>query len=104
MPERESVNGTKTAQDGKEVQFMARGGRSGAMKWGLIGGGIAAGAVLIPLIPAIKKRAMRVTTILKKDHRMVSGMIATLQLMPRMNGIGRRTLFEQIRNNVMLHA
>ncbi len=83
---------------------MARGGRSGAMKWGLIGGGIAAGAVLIPLIPAIKKRAMRVTTILKKDHRVVSGMIATLQMMPRMNGMGRRTLFEQIRNNVMLHA
>jgi len=73
-------------------------------KWGLIGGAIAGGAALIPLIPAIKNRAMRVTNILKKDHRMVSGMIMTLQITPRLNGMVRKTLFDQIRNNVMVHA
>ena len=80
---------------------MAKGGRA---KWAWLGGGIAAGAVLVPLIPAIKRRAMRVTTLLKKDHRMVSGMIATFELVPQLNGMGRKTLFEQIRTNVMVHA
>src|SRR5215813_1405005 len=73
-------------------------------KWGIIGGALAGGAALIPLIPMIRKRAMRVTAILKKDHRMVSGMIATLQVTPRMNGMVRKTLYDQIRNNVMVHA
>jgi len=84
---------------------MARqGSTSGRMKWGMIGGALAAGAALIPLIPVIKRRAMRVTTILKKDHRMVSGLIMTLQMTPRINSTVRKTLFEQIRNNVMVHA
>jgi hemerythrin superfamily protein len=74
------------------------------LKWTLIGSGIAAGAALIPLIPAIKRRAMRVTTMLTKDHRMVSGMIRTLEMTPRFNGMVRKTLFEQIRNSFMLHA
>ncbi len=47
---------------------------------------------------------MRVTTILKKDHRMVSGLIMTLQMTPRINGMVRKTLFDQIRNSVMVHA
>jgi len=72
-------------------------------KWGIIGGAIAGGA-LIPLIPIIKRRAMRVTTILKKDHRMVSGLIMTLQMTPRVNGKLRRILFDQIRSNFMIHA
>jgi hemerythrin superfamily protein len=76
----------------------------GVGKWGLIGGAIAGGVALIPLIPAIKNRAMRVTNILKKDHRVVSGMIMTLQLTPRINGTVRKTLFDQIRNIVMVHA
>jgi len=83
---------------------MARGKGSEVLKWTLIGSGIAAGAALIPLIPAIKKRAMRVTTILTKDHRMVSGLIATLEVTPRINGMIRKRLFEQIRTNVMVHA
>src|SRR5262245_27481324 len=73
-------------------------------KWGIVGGAIAGGAALIPLIPAIKNRAMRVTNILKKDHRMVSGMIMTMQMTPRINGMVRKTLFNQIRNSVMVHA
>jgi hemerythrin superfamily protein len=77
---------------------------SNRTKWGIIGGAIAGGVALIPLIPMIKRRGMRVTTLLKKDHRVVSGLIATLQLTPRMNGMVRGTLFDQIRNHVMVHA
>src|SRR5262245_3490814 len=80
----------------------ARGSRFA--KWGIITGAIAGGAALIPLVPVLKKRAMRVTTILKKDHRVVSGLILTLQLMPRVNGMLRRTLLEQIQKNFMAHA
>src|SRR5437667_2046425 len=84
---------------------MARqGSTSGRMKWGIIGGAMAAGAALIPLIPVIKKRSMRVTTILKKDHRVVSGLIMTLQMTPRINSSFRKTLLEQIRRNVMRHT
>ena len=77
---------------------------SSAAKWGIIGTGSACGAALIPLIPAIKKRAMRVTTILKKDHRMVSGLIMALEMTPRINSTVRKSLFEQIRHSVMVHA
>ena len=105
MPESEGVNGTKTAQIYPEVQLiMARGKGSEILKWSLIGSGIAVGAALIPMIPAIKRRAMRVTTILTKDHRLVSGLITTLEMTPRINGMIRKTLFEQIRTNVMVHA
>jgi hemerythrin-like domain-containing protein len=83
---------------------MDRGKSSEVLKWTLIGSGIAAGAALIPLIPMIKRRAMRVTTLLTKDHRLVSGMIATLEMTPRLNSMVRRRLFEQIRTNVMVHA
>jgi len=83
---------------------MERGKTSEVLKWTLIGSGIAAGAALIPLIPMIKRRAMRVTTMLTNDHRLVSGMIATLEMTPRLNSMIRRRLFEQIRMNVMVHA
>jgi hemerythrin superfamily protein len=83
---------------------MARGKGSEVLKWTLIVSGIAAGTALIPLIPAIKKRAMRVTTILTKDHRMVSGLIATLEVTPRLKSMLRKRLFEQIHANVMVHA
>src|SRR5260221_74805 len=48
--------------------------------------------------------SMRVPTILKKDHRVVSGLIMTLQMTPRINGSFRKTLLEQIRKNVMRHT
>src|SRR5438034_6258982 len=73
-------------------------------KWGIIGGAIAGTAALIPLIPVIQRRAMRVTTILKKDHRVVSGLIMTLQMTPKINSAVRKTLFEEIRHQVMAHA
>jgi len=81
-----------------------RSNRSKFAKWGIIGGAIAAGAALIPLVPIIKRRAMRVTTILKKDHRMVSGLITGLEMTPKGNETLRRRLFDQIRRNFMIHA
>jgi len=69
--------------------------------WGAI---IAGGASLIPFIPMIRRRAMRVTTILKKDHRMVSGLMMTLEMTPKFNSTVRKTLFNQIYNNLMAHA
>jgi hemerythrin superfamily protein len=72
-------------------------------KWGIISGAIA-GGVMIPLIPVVKRRAMRVAGILKKDHRVVSGLIVTLQMTPRVNGMVRKTLFDQIHNHVLVHA
>jgi len=81
-----------------------RANRSKFAKWGIVGSAIAGGVVLIPLVPMIRRRAMRVTTILKKDHRMVSGLMMALQMTPKVNGMVRRTLFDQIRKNFMLHA
>ena len=76
---------------------------SNILKWSLIGGAIAGGA-MIPLVPALKKRAMRATTILKKDHRVVSGLMMTLEMTPKINGMVRRRLFDQIRNDLMIHS
>ena len=83
---------------------MGRRDNSKLTKWGIIGGAIAGAAAMITIIPALKKRAMRPTTILKKDHRMVSGLMMTLQMTPRINGMVRRRLFDQIRYNLMVHT
>src|SRR5262245_61827719 len=83
---------------------MGRRDNSKLTKWGIIGGAIAGAAAMITIIPALKKRAMRPTTILKKDHRMVSGLVLTLQRTPRINGMVRRRIFEQIRDNLMVHT
>jgi hemerythrin superfamily protein len=104
MPEKKGVNGTKTAWRKSGGKAVDRGKGTDVLKWTLIGSGIAAAAALVPLIPAMKKRTMRVTTILTKDHRLVSSLIATLETTPRLNGMGRKRLFEQIRMNVMVHA
>jgi iron-sulfur cluster repair protein YtfE (RIC family) len=77
---------------------------SGVLKWGLIGTAIAGGIALIPLVPALKKRAMRATTILKKDHRMVSGLLMTLEVTPKISGMVRKTLFNHLRNSVLAHT
>src|SRR6266446_9123281 len=84
--------------------MFGRRNKSSVMKWGLIGGAIAGGIALIPLVPAMKKRAMRVTTILKKDHRMVSGLLMTLEMTPKFSGMMRKTLYDQIRNSLMVHT
>src|SRR5689334_11249648 len=91
-----------------ELQPRFPGGISMARRrgtnWRLWGGIIAGGASLIPLIPIIRRRAMRVTTILKKDHRMVSGLMMTLEMTPKFNGKVRKSLFNQIYTNLMAHA
>jgi hemerythrin-like domain-containing protein len=84
--------------------MFGKGKGSSGMKWGLIGGAIAGGVSLIPLVPVLRRRAMRATTILKKDHRMVSGLIATLEMTPRMNTGLRKTLFDQIHHSLMVHT
>ena len=78
--------------------------RSSGPPWGLIGGLIAAGATVIPLIPILKKRAMQPSAILKKDHRMVSGLIMALENTPRLSGTARKSLFNQIHHQVSVHA
>ena len=83
---------------------MARRRNPGKTNWKLWGGIIAGSASVIPFIPMIRRRAMRVTTILKKDHRMVSGLIMTLEMTPKINGTVRKSLFRQIHNNLMAHA
>ena len=70
--------------------------------WGAVGLASAAAAA-IPLLPVLRRRAMRVTTILKKDHRMVSAMIATIQAMPKVNRKAIKTLVEQLYSNVIVH-
>lgn len=84
--------------------MATRGKGLSGMQWGLIGGAVAGGAALIPLVPWIRNRAMRATTILKKDHRKVSALLTTLEMTPAWNATIRKTLFEQIRQYVMVHA
>ncbi|HYR43542.1 MAG TPA: hemerythrin domain-containing protein [Terriglobia bacterium] len=84
--------------------MFGRRNKSSVLKWGLIGSAIAGGIALIPLVPVLKKRAMRATTILKKDHRMVSGLLMTLEMTPKINGMVRRALFNQIRQSLMIHT
>jgi hemerythrin superfamily protein len=81
-----------------------RGRRSSGPPWALIGGLIAGGAAIIPLIPVLKKRAMQPATILKKDHRMVSGLIMALENTPRLSGTVRKSLFNEIHHQVSVHA
>ena len=84
--------------------MFGRGKDSGVLKWSLIGSAIAGGIALIPLVPALKKRAIRATTLLKKDHRMVSGLLMTLEMTPKFNGMVRKRLFEEIRRSLMIHT
>jgi hemerythrin-like domain-containing protein len=84
---------------------MARRGKgSRILKWGLISGAVAGGAALVTALPAVKNRAMRATMILKKDHRIVSGLIMSLEMAPRINGMVRRSLLNQIKNLLMVHT
>ena len=83
---------------------MAGRGISTGAKWGILGGAIAGGAVLASLAPMLRRRAMTVSNILKKDHRIVSGMIMTLEMTPRFNGMVRRSLFNQIRQQLLVHT
>ena len=83
---------------------MVRRKVSSGVPWALIGGLAAGGAAVISVLPMVKRRAMKVTNILRKDHRLVSGMIMTLEMTPKINGMMRRSLFSQIRRQLLVHA
>jgi hemerythrin superfamily protein len=70
----------------------------------LVGGVALGGAALVQLVPMLKKRAARVTTILKKDHRMVRGLLWTLERAGNSGAAVRRPLFRQLRTQLVLHA
>src|SRR3954466_11000574 len=66
-------------------------------------GSAAAGGIGLAVIaPKMKRRAMRATTILKKDHRVVSGLFWTLQqtTIPMI----RKSIFNQIQQQLEMHA
>src|SRR5437762_410881 len=83
---------------------MAGRGMSAGAKWGIWAGLVAGGAAMASLIPMLRRRAMTVTNILKKDHRTASGMIRTLEITPRFNGMVRKALFNQIRHQLLVHS
>jgi hemerythrin superfamily protein len=68
----------------------------------VIGGAVAGTVAVVSAMPAIRRRAFRVTTILKKDHRLVSGLFWTLQ--QTTNAHIRRSIFSQIQNQLETHA
>jgi hemerythrin superfamily protein len=67
----------------------------------LVGGAVASGVAALSL-PALKRRALRATTILKKDHRVVSGLFWTLQqaTVPTI----RQAIFNKIQSELDVHA
>jgi hypothetical protein len=71
-------------------------------KW--IALGAAGGATLFSVLPVLQRRAMRITTILKKDHRVVSGMFLTLETLGRASTVARNTLFQTIKTELESHA
>ena len=79
----------------------SRGGGSGRMLT-LIGGAVAGTFFVATLLPVIKRRAYRVTTILKKDHRVVSGLFWTLQ--QTTNPHIRKSIFTQLQTQLEIHA
>ncbi len=72
--------------------------------WKWVGLAIGGGAALMSFIPVVRRRAMKVTNILKKDHRVVSGMILALEMTPQANGTVRKGLFTEIQRQLTVHA
>ena len=68
---------------------------------GLVAG--AGGLTAIALgAPVLRRRALYATTILKKDHRLLSGLFWTLQ--KTTNAAMRKTIFTQIQNLIEIHT
>jgi len=68
----------------------------------IAGGVVAGGAVIATVAPKLKNRAMRATTILKKDHRVVSGLFWSLQ--QTTNPSIRKSIFNQIQKQLDIHS
>jgi hemerythrin-like domain-containing protein len=60
-------------------------------------------AALIPLIPKLRGASFRVTTILKKDHRMATGLLKMLEKAPKANTRLRRALMDRIHREFLAH-
>jgi len=69
---------------------------------GIIGGAIAGGVAIAAAVPVLRKRALRATTLLKKDHRAVSGLFWALQ--QTTNPTIRKSIFSEIRNQLEMHT
>src|ERR1041385_5430912 len=83
--------------------MFGRGDTKGYWRWfGLIGGAVAGTVAVVTTAPFLKRRTLRVTTILKKDHRVVSGLFWTLQ--QTTNPHIRKSIFSQIQNQIEMHA
>jgi hemerythrin-like domain-containing protein len=65
----------------------------------VIGGSVA----LIPLIPMIRGRYLRITTLLKKDHRAATGLLKMLEKTPRTSALVRRSLMNRIHRELINH-
>jgi hemerythrin superfamily protein len=82
--------------------FRKRQERSHAGLYALTGFLVAGGAALVAVLPVLKRRAMRATTILKKDHRVVSGLFWTLRQTP--SASARKSIFNQIEQLLETHT
>ena len=71
-------------------------------KW--IGLGAAGGGALMLVLPMLTRRAMRITTILKKDHRLVSGLFMSLEVAGRADPKLRKAIFDQLKRALELHS
>jgi len=69
---------------------------------GIIGGTIAGGVAIAWAVPVLRRRALRATTILTKDHRVLSGLFWTLQ--HTTNASIRKSIFNEIQNQLEIHA
>jgi hemerythrin superfamily protein len=69
---------------------------------GIIGGAIAGGVAIAAAVPVLRKRALRATTLLKKDHRAVSGLFWAIQ--QTTNPSIRKSIFNEIRTQLDMHA
>ncbi len=69
---------------------------------GLAGAAVAGGAGIAFALPVIRKRALRATTILEKDHRIVSGLFFEMKQTP--NASIRKSIFNQIRHQLDVHS
>jgi len=69
---------------------------------GIVGGAIAGGVAIAAAVPVLRKRALRATTILKKDHRAVSGLFWALQ--QTTSPTIRKSIFNEIRNQLEMHS
>src|SRR5689334_1330400 len=70
-------------------------------KW-LTGGLVLGGAMMALALPALRRRGTNVTSVLRKDHRVVSALILAWEKARVLSA--RKALFRQIRTQLFVHA